>query len=530
MKKKIIIIFSLILSILFINITPVYCLPAIDFSDGEEDDEGNYLEGPDFSDERYPYRFDYNIFNPNIIPFFVNKTTGEGFYYTGYIPEITFKENKINSTDYENFVGDAVLYNVGAEDNPKVQEQEIYVALSTMKTHLYYYNPTNNSLELICNGSRFYEPQAVYNSNVYLYLKNFIGFGVTDSDYATLQTFLDNDWEFMNYVLTQSDGMRLYDIKYGEKNSLLGIYPKYLENIFPYRVEKYKYTILDYHQNIYYNGFWEYSVTTNVVNSYYYDTNNVSVRDLIATFYSKSGTYNNDSYMIYEYSIYSPDVRPSGKLGIVFDYYNTYTKIYERVYTSYDELLELGVIDESLEIVDSKKIYTNNMNCSLLLKIGDIKKLSHFGDIQDICVLGCGIYWEMPNGNAYDNTLKTYTYSHAISNSSYVAFSYKDTTQNVIPATVKGYRLSTNCNNWSRYYYSSPKSTDDTPISNGVPGNDSLSGLLDGLDITSFVDMVGNVPLAFRMFFLKIPPVFVGLFGFSLTLFCISAIINYLRR
>lgn len=529
MKKKIIIIFSLILSILFINITPVYCVPMVDFDSGEEE-ETNYLEGPNFDNKKTHISFDYTIFNPNIIPFFIDKNTGEGFYYTGYIPEITFKKNEINSTDYENFVKDIIAYNDTAEDNPKINECEIYVAFNTQKTHLYYYSPSTDSLEIICNGSRFYEAHDVYACNFYLYLKNFTGFGVTNSSYSSLQSLLDNGWEFMNYVLTQSDSMRMYDVQYKIEDVLLGVYPEWLENTFPYYVKKYGFTILDYNQKFLYNGYWEYSVTTTIKTTPYYESNKVSIKDLEVSYYSKSGTYDDSSYLILEYSTYSADVLPSGDLALVVDYYSTYSKKYERVYTTYTKLVQAGVIDESLELADNTRVYTNNIHCLLLLKVEDIKKLSHFDDMQDTRILGIGVFREMLNGNTYDNTLKTYSYSHHISNSSYLTFNYNDTTQNVVPTTVKGYRLSTNCYNWTRYYYTSIKNSDDTPISDGIVGNDSLDGLLDDLDVSALVDMVGNFPMALRTFFQNIPTVFISLFGFSLTLFCIGTIIRFIRR
>lgn len=524
--KNIFIIFSLILSIIFINITPVYCL--------EDSENEDYLAGPVFG-KGVNNVFDYNIFNANIIPLFINKETGEGFYYTGSVPEVTIEEDNIKEgySDYENLLIDVVDYNIIAEadSDDDLAPTPLYIGFNNKKTHLYYYNPSNNFLELFCSGSRFFDNDNVYGSNYLVEIKDFIGVNIKNSKYSILKSYFNNNWEFVNYALTSSNTWRLYDLVFSE-DSLLGVLPEWLNNSFPYVVSDYEFTILDYHQNIYINDNFEYSVTSTIKDSYYYDSSNYNIRDLYTCFYSNNndGTFDNDSYLLFKYKINTNlATQITGDLGICFDYYNTFNKKFERVYTSYYKLCDLGFIDEDLELQDSKETYTNDILKQIILKVSDIKSLSHLGDNEDIQILGFNVYWEKTNNNDYDETIKTYTYSHSIGDSCYVSFNFDNTTQNIIPNSVKIYRLANDCNTWVRYYISSTINSEDTPISNGIPGNTSLNGLKDNLSVDNILKEVGNFPNAIKVFFLNLPPVLISLIVFSFSLFCLSALIKYIR-
>ena len=133
--KKIIIIFSLILSILFLNInslTGVYC---VDVDNTSHD------------------TFNYNIFNPNLIPFYVNTESGVGWYYTGgYSPEIALPDDEIDG--YEpSWVGSDYdyLYQLLGIGNTNTNNLSLTLCFNAFKTHFYYYDGTK--ITLYCNGS-----------------------------------------------------------------------------------------------------------------------------------------------------------------------------------------------------------------------------------------------------------------------------------------------------------------------------------------------------------------------------------------
>lgn len=512
--KKIIIVFSLMLSVLFlntVNITSVLC----------EEDEEEPLSGPNFTNGM-DTGFDYNIFNNNIIPFFINEETGIGWYYTGWVPEVTFEEGyyediDVSDMDMETIIDYIVNYNVGEEIKKKNGDEyairDLYVALNTAKTHLYYWD--GNTLELFPNGSRLY----VGNDSIsgYNYVENicnFIKVKQKNVTYTTLyNNFLQNNYKFMNYVFTKSTDWRFYDILFGS-NYIFSVYPEWLNYELPYTVsDNGDTTLYSYNQYVpVADGLsFDYSITSTFESSYYYSTGNNSIKEMYQSFfdYDKDGKYTDEDYLLFKYKISTSNIHVGeGDLLISFDFYNTVTKKYERIYTTYTELLDQGLIDEDLVLEDSIETYQNDINSQVMLKIIDIKNLCHLGDTEDIIIQGIGISWSKENDNIdqYDGTIKTYSFTHDISNSCYCSFNFENTTQNTIPNIVKVYRLQTSCTSWVRNYVSSPINTEDTPVSDGKEGNIVTTDLTQGGDfLKSLINRLSTFFEFVKYIFLNIP-------------------------
>lgn len=460
-NKKIIIIFSLILSILFlnINITPVYCLE-------DEEQEEEVTSGPNFNSIIYAKEFDYNLFNANIIPFFVDDN-GIGFYYTGDVPEVCICD--CWDTEYSHFdLNNDDVYNLGYrivdtsinyfytlnnmhKNNATDEEISDYVEqngdpcglrvqYNMMKTHWYYYN--GKYLEIYTNSS----PEFTDIN----YSTDLVEFLIKDTSHNRRyinfkNNYLDKGYKLINYALTKN-----FDNKLGEffSNTL-----NFSTNtqLFNNCTNSYYYN--ESQMNILY-GFMAFDLS----NNRFYDTR---------TFKASPYASNLDNSNVKINKFYYID---SDENSIINDYDNI------GIYYSYDK----NVLDTyfysyvDFAIQSQNKYYriylkeelseNNRPNKEISYNIKELKKKcpAFQGDYDDVQIVGVGLFLSDNEITDY----KTLSYNLEISNHSYIAFNY--TTNNSVCYSAKVYYLYTSAENWRlTYYYSCPTNEDGDLVTEG---------------------------------------------------------------
>lgn len=512
--KKFFIIFSLILSILCINITPVYCYDILD-------------SGVNVDEENFGLDYDYNIFNANIIPFYVNKNTGVGWYYSGFPVEIAINDYYLNDYDitrdyiYENqsnFVYE-FLNNYCANSD---EDCFLNFQYNVYKTHLYYYDGSSLALYCMDNYNKLNINNIVDNCNVIENLSYFLYGSTGYRSYKRLCNSLKSDYVLINYSLVENYGSRGENF-YG--NFCFSSPITYLNKCSE------DYYICNSQDCVYY-GFQSFDENFNrtenktVKNP---DVNrNAGYIDLfdsynMSCYISKSYIKDEDKdfeYTLNDYYYYELDDDVYGhestnknyELMLCYDFKDLTTNEYERVYITKTKLLNYTVFEDDY---------------NFKIKIGDILNFSSFDNPQ---VQGCSLFWVLEDYDSkttVDNiNYLTFSKNYYISTQSYEAYNYNDD-NNYVPYNAKLYTINTNCNAWTLNY--NKYLTDEN--GNNANTYDEVTAIGNTIInyLTDLISQIGNIPSALGNFFAGLPNGLLSLIILSFALFIVSCIIKYFK-